>query len=232
MGIRITRSHSRRKIQLMEFLVALLFVRKQLLNSVQALSRFRAHSVLHKNLGLEHQVLQSAGPERRAPARFYRLCIHFAEAGESGGNDLISLVINFSAKHFQALLVPAFVRIHVSRAIQAFSCFRIIPCIAVHVEEFEQSLAIIALAIGGVEQFTHELQHLRRGMMLRRQVLHRGQKRPAVGSPTLRLFQLACQCNGFSVLFRVQQSSDQIRHFLQPRGVLLEHLPNQRLGFG
>src|SRR6266404_6688000 len=56
---RILRSHSRRQIQLLQFRIAVLLMRKKLLDTLQAFECLIAHAVLHQNLSLQHQVLQS-----------------------------------------------------------------------------------------------------------------------------------------------------------------------------
>ena len=62
------RGHSRRHVQLLQVLIAFFFARKEFLNTLQAFNRLGAHSILHQDFRLQHQVLQ----ERRRPASALR----------------------------------------------------------------------------------------------------------------------------------------------------------------
>src|SRR5438045_2403323 len=49
---------SRRQLKTLEFLIAIFLSQKQFLNPLHTFHRFRTHSVLYQNFGLQHRVLQ------------------------------------------------------------------------------------------------------------------------------------------------------------------------------
>ncbi len=141
------RTHARRQVQLLQILIAFLFARKKLLNALQALNRLGAHPVLHQDFRLQHQILQGGGAQRRALG-FGRLG-RLGHAGEARRNHPEAVLVDFSAQHFQALLMAGLVGIHIGGAIQALRGLGVISHAAVQIEELEQSLAIVPFAVGG-----------------------------------------------------------------------------------
>ena len=176
---RAMRSHARSQVQLLQILIAFFFARKEFLNALQAFDRLGAHAVLHQDFRLQHQVLQGSGAQRRpfGLGRFRRSLRH---AGKARGDDLETVFVNLAAQHFQTLLVAGLVGVHVSGAIQAFGGFGIVAHAAMQIEKLEQSLAIVAFPIGGVEQLAHELQQIGRTAMLGHHILHHRDKSAAV----------------------------------------------------
>src|ERR1700733_5931453 len=101
------------------------------------------------------------------------------------------------------------VRIHLRSAVQTFRGLGKISRAAIYVEQLEQSLAVVALAIRRVEQFAEELQHFRRSPPRCRQLLHRCQKLPALAPLCLELAKLARQRDRSRILLTLLQLSNQ-----------------------
>ena len=207
------RRHARGQIQLLQILIAFFLAGKEFLNALQAFNRLGAHAVLHQDFRLQHQVLQGGGAQRR-PFGLGGFGRRLRHAGKARGDDLVTVFIDLAAQHFQTLLVAGLVGIHIRGAIQAFGGLGIVAHAAVQIKKLEQSLAIVAFPIGGIEQLAHELQKIGRTAMLAHHILHHRDKSAAVSPIVLELLQLARQRNCLGILLRIHQQSDQVCHFL------------------
>ncbi len=96
---------------------------KQFLNPLQTLASLRVHAVLHQNLSLQHQVLQSGGPHRR----LYCLCglgCRLLPCRRQARSDRAELdLIQVALQLFQPPLVTRLIRIHFRGPVQALSGF-------------------------------------------------------------------------------------------------------------
>ena len=127
------RRHARSQVQLLQVLIAFFFAREKFLNALQALNRLGAHSVLHQNFSLQHQVLQGRGAQRR-PFGLGRLGCGLRHAGKARSDDLEAVFIDLAAQHFQALLVAGLVGVHVGGTVQAFGSLGVVTHAAVQIE--------------------------------------------------------------------------------------------------
>ena len=63
-------------------------------------------------------------------------------------------------------------------------------------------------------------------------VLHDGDKLPALAASPLELLQFASQGNRSVILYGIEQFTDEAYHLLHAGRILFEQLPHDRFGFG
>ena len=185
---RILRFNTGRDIQALQILVPFFLARKQLLNALQALDGFGTHPVLHQNFSLQHQVLQRS--RSQGWLRSLDLLFFLLHRRKARGDDVEALIIDLSPQRLQASVMSGLVGIHFRRPVQTLSSFLVIVFGAVEIEQLQQRLRIIGLAVGSVKQLCQKFQHFCRWTVRRQQFLHRHDERSPLATPPLERFQL------------------------------------------
>ena len=120
----VLRHHAGIHVQRPQFLVAILFPRKQLLDPLQPLHRLRAHAVLQKNLCLQHEVFEHGRFVFAVRAGGFiiglalRRRAHLDRRGKAVGDSAVAVGVNLAAQHLQALLVPGLIGIDLGGGIE------------------------------------------------------------------------------------------------------------------
>ena len=142
----------------------------------------------------------------------------FVELVQARGDYVELLVVNFAAQAFEPALVAALVRVHVCRAIQAVARLWKISHAEIEIKQFHQSLAVIVLAVRGIEKLAQKLEHLGRGPVRRGQILHGRDKRATLAFLALVGLELAGQGSGVCIEFGIEHGADQGDHLLDAAG--------------
>src|SRR5260370_18217295 len=77
-------------------------------------------------------------------------------------NRLQLAVVNLALQQLQPLRVARFIRIHFRRPVQTLRSLGEVPRSAIHIEELQQSLAVVASPVRSVDWFALELPLVRR----------------------------------------------------------------------
>ena len=214
-----------------QLLVALILAGEELLDALQALHRARAHGVLEKDLRLQHQVFQHGGLALGFGAGCGgRLFAGLDDRAEAVGDGVEAVGIDLAAQHLQALLVAALVGIDFGGAVETVAGLEEVAGGVVELEEPEQGVAIVVLAVGGVEQADHVLQELGAGGAFLDRLLHQADELAAAPGLVLVLLQLAGQGQGLVLTVAVEKAADHAHDLVDLLGIVLEELPDVGLG--
>src|SRR5580698_11550573 len=99
--------------------------------------------------------------------------------------------------------------IYFRRAVQALRSLGKLLRAAVEIEQLQESVAVVALAIRGVVKLAQKLQHLRRRPVCARDLLHDGDELAPLSAPPLKLFELARKFDCCVILIRIEKLPDQ-----------------------
>src|SRR6478672_13902626 len=101
------------------------------------------------------------------------------------------------------------VGVDLSRAVERIACLHIVFLLDVQIEQLEQRVAVIGLAIGSVELIGKELEHLNRWLMAGNNVLHHGEHGAALALASLEMFEFFGERDGLFIELRVEKRSDE-----------------------
>ena len=146
------------------------------------------------------------------------------------GDGAITISVDLALEQLQPLLVLFFVGIHFCGSIQTIARFQVITGGIVKLEQLAQRVAIVVLAIGGIEQRHHVFQKLGIGRMLVDDLLQHPHK---IAIASRFVFQVAGLAGDFerpAAVASVQQPPYQQRHIERFLVVFFIKPANDRLG--